>query len=165
MITLLNGAAAFLRRGDKFLLLKRADNRKFAPGLWGGVGGKFENGELNDPHAACLREILEETGIASMEIENLRLRYIILRRKGDVIWQSYIYFGETNAEPSIVTDEGTLHWVPQEELLNRTFTATFTHMLRHYLAHQDEERVTVGAATNVNGECVINWTAVEDFDH
>jgi 8-oxo-dGTP diphosphatase len=164
MITLLNGAAAFLRRGDDFLLLKRADDRKFAPGLWGGVGGKFESGELNDPQAACLREIYEETGISAEDVHNLSLRYIIMRRKGDVIWQSYIYFGETDTEPSIDTDEGRLHWIPQEELMDRTFTVTFTQMLRHYLTHQYETRVTVGAAANVNGECVMNWTVVEDFD-
>jgi 8-oxo-dGTP diphosphatase len=163
MLTLLNGAAAFLRKGGCYLLMKRADNRSFAPGLWGGVGGKFEQGELNNPQTAVLREIREETGIVVNDIANLTLRYIIMRRNGDVIWQSYIYFGETNTEPSVVTDEGELHWIPEGELLKRPFTVTFTHMLRHYLAHKDEGRVTVGAAANVNGECVMRWTAIEDF--
>jgi 8-oxo-dGTP diphosphatase len=163
MITLLNGAAAFLRKGNDYLLLKRADNRNFAPGIWGGVGGKFEPGELNNPQAAILREIHEESGIVESDITNLTLRYILMHRKGDVIWQSYIYFGETNADPSVVTDEGTLHWIPEDELLNRQFTVTFTHMLRHYLAHKDEERVTVGAAENMGSECVMRWTVIDGF--
>jgi 8-oxo-dGTP diphosphatase len=81
MITLLNGAAAFLRKGNDYLLLKRADNRDFAPGLWGGVGGKFEPGELNNPQAAILREIREESGIAEGDINNLTLRYILMAAK------------------------------------------------------------------------------------
>jgi hypothetical protein len=36
-------------------------------------------------------------------------------------------------------------------------------MLQHYLAHKNEESVTVGAAENVNGECVMRWTVIEDF--
>jgi 8-oxo-dGTP diphosphatase len=163
MLTLLNGAAAFLRKGNEYLLMKRADNRDFAPGLWGGVGGKFEQGELNDPQSAILREIREETGIAESDIAGLKLRYILMRRKGDVIWQSYIYFGGTSAEPSVTTDEGELHWIPEDELMNRQYTVTFTHMLRYYLAHKDDERVTVGAAANAGGECVMRWTAIEDF--
>lgn len=35
-ITLTNGAAAFLRHGDKYLLMKRAPNRKVAPDVWSG---------------------------------------------------------------------------------------------------------------------------------
>lgn len=56
-IALANGAAAFLRHGDKYLLMKRAPNRKAAPDVWSGVGGHMECDELNDPQAACLREV------------------------------------------------------------------------------------------------------------
>ena len=109
MITLSNGAAAFLRRGNEYLLMKRADNRKVAPGVWSAVGGHMEYGELNDPQAACLREIEEETGITAAQIRNLTLRYVVMRRYRDVIRQTYIYFGETDAEPGVTTDEGKLH--------------------------------------------------------
>jgi 8-oxo-dGTP diphosphatase len=62
MINISNGAVAFLKRGDDYLLMKRADNRKIALGVWSAVGGKLEPYELNDPQAACLREVQEETG-------------------------------------------------------------------------------------------------------
>jgi 8-oxo-dGTP diphosphatase len=80
MINLSIGAAAFLKRGDEYLLMKRADNRKIAPGVWSAVGGKLETYELNDPQAACLREVQEETGITAVQIYNLKLRYVIVRR-------------------------------------------------------------------------------------
>jgi 8-oxo-dGTP diphosphatase len=164
MVNLSSSATAFLKRGDEYLLMKRAKNRKIAPGVWSSVGGKLETLELNDPQAACLREVEEETGITADKICNLTLRYIIVRRYRDTIRQTYIYFGETDAEPSITTDEGELYWIPQNELLNRTYTKTFSAMLEHYLTTPDTERVIVGVAENDNGNCRMVWSAIEDFE-
>jgi len=164
MITLSNGAAAFLRRGDEYLLMKRAPNRKVAPDVWSGVGGHMECGELNNPQATCLREIEEETGIVSAQIHDLTLRYIIIRRYGDTIRQTYVYFGETDAEYADKTDEGKLYWIHENELLNREYTATFAAMLRHYLTTPDAERVVVGVAENDGGKCRMVWAAIEDFE-
>jgi 8-oxo-dGTP diphosphatase len=163
-INLSNGAAAFLKRGDEYLLMKRADNRKIAPGVWSSVGGKLKTNELSDPQAACLREVQEETGITADHIRNLALRYVIVRRYRDTIRQTYVYFGETAAEPTVATDEGELFWIPESELLNRTYTATFTAMLAHYLTTPDAKRVIVGVAENDGGDCRMVWSAIEDFD-
>lgn len=163
-ITLSNGVAAFLRHSDKYLLMKRAPNRKIAPGVWSSVGGKMERNELNDPRAACLREVWEETGISAEQIRNLTLRYVILRRYRNTIRQTYIYFGETDAEPIITTDEGELHWIPASNLLNRTYTATFAAMLEHYLTTPDTERVIIGVAENDSGVCRMAWWAIEDYE-
>ena len=162
-ITLVNGAATFLQRGDAYLLMKRAPNRKIAPGVWSGVGGHMECAELNDPQAACLREVWEETGIAAEQIRNLSLRYVILRRQRDAIRQTYIYFGETDAKAVDKTDEGKLYWIPESDLLKRTYTATFQAMLEHYLTTPDE-RVVIGVAENDGGKCLMAWSAIEDFE-
>jgi 8-oxo-dGTP diphosphatase len=164
MITLSNGAAAFLRRGDEYLLMKRAPNRKVAPGVWSGVGGHTERDELNNPQATYLREIEEETGISVAQIHDLTLRYIIIRRYRDTMRQTYVYFGETDAEYTDKTDEGKLYWIHENELLNREYTATFAAMLRHYLTTPDTERVIVGVAENNGGKCGMVWSAVEDFN-
>lgn len=164
MIKLLNGAAAFLLRDGEYLLMKRAPGKAIAPGVWSGVGGKLEQWELNDPRAACLREVEEETGIPPAHIFDLGLRYVIVRRSRDTIRQTYVYFGSTDMDPTVATDEGELHWIPAGELLDRTYTQTFAHMLRHFVERPDAGRVIVGVAGNEDGACRMSWTAVEDFD-
>lgn len=61
------------------------------------------------------------------------------------------------------TDEGELHWVPESQLLERAYTATFQAMLAHYLA-TSEERVVIGTAENEGGRCRMVWAALEDFE-
>ena len=68
IITLTNGAAAFLKRKNEYLLMKRALNRKVAPNMWSSVGGHMENNEINAPQTACLRKIFEETGITAEQM-------------------------------------------------------------------------------------------------
>ena len=164
IIMLANGAAAFLKRNNEYLLMKRAPNRKVAPDVWSAVGGHMEDNEINDPQTACLREIFEETGICEKQILSLTLRYIIVRKYRDTIRQTYIYFGETDAEFVDKTDEGKLYWIPENELLDRSYTATFAAMLKHYLNTPDTERVIVGAAENDSGECRMIWSVLEDFN-
>jgi 8-oxo-dGTP diphosphatase len=164
MIKLLNGTAAFLKRDNQYLLMERSADREIAPGVWSGIGGKIEAHELNDPQTACMREIGEESGISAENIHGLTLRYIIMRRHRDTIRQTYVYFGETNAEPTISTNEGNLHWILESELLDRRYTATFQAMMNHYIQRPDTERVTVGVAENENGICRMVWSGIEDFE-
>jgi 8-oxo-dGTP diphosphatase len=165
LITLRSFATAFLRNNGRILLMKRADNRVFLPGIWCGVGGHMEPGEINNPYAACIREIREETGITASGIDPLELLYIIIRRSANEIRQNYIYFGETPQTEVIQTDEGQLFWIPEEELLNRRFSATFTAMLAHYTQRGEDDRaVYVGTAENDNGKLSMSWARCEDFD-
>ena len=46
--------------------------------------------------------------MSAEQIHALTLRYIIVRRFKDAIRQAYICFGETDAEPTVETDEGEL---------------------------------------------------------
>jgi 8-oxo-dGTP diphosphatase len=164
-IILQNSAVAFLKHEGCYLLMKRSPNRSIAPGLWSGVGGHIEPHELNDPKSACLREIYEETGIKKENIFNLELRYVIIRRAKDTLRQNYVYFGETDIAKVIDTDEGTLHWIDENELLNREFTKTFDAMMKHYIYYGGKEkRVIFGVAENSNGEPRMNWSVVEDFE-
>lgn len=103
-------AMIVLKHREMFLLLKRAK----APyaGHYLPVGGKLE--PFEDPHAAALRELEEETG----------LRLPALRYGGALTetspleynWHSYIYWAEIDwiAPPSC--PEGTLEWIPFDAL-------------------------------------------------
>ncbi|MGE5654953.1 MAG: NUDIX domain-containing protein [Bacillota bacterium] len=165
MIRLQHGAAAFLKRDGHYLLMKRSPERKIAPNVWSCVGGHMEPQELNDPLAACLREIHEETGISQDHIFNLELRYLIIRRAKDVIRQNYIYFGATDVSELTATNEGTLHWIPESELLDREFTQTFAAMLDHYIhTPAPQRRIVVGTAESRAGRLQMGWSTVEDFE-
>ena len=165
MITLRNGVAAFLHNNGNYLLMKRADNRKIAPGVWSGIGGHIEPHEINDPISACYREIEEESGITRDRISSLELLYIITRRSENEIRQSYIYFGETEQTELSQTDEGELFWIPCSELLEREYTKTFTAMLEHYIKRDDNDNsVYVGVADDDNSKLKMSWARCEDFE-
>lgn len=166
MIKLRTMATAFLTNSEDFLLMKRSMERKFGPGLWAGVGGHLEPREINDPRSACLREICEETSISENNILDLKLRYIILRRSKDEIRISYVYFGQTNVREFKNTDEGELFWISKNELFSRKFSIMNEMVLKHYLGSVDKvnQEVMVGTLNSVDGQPVMNWSAVQDWE-
>lgn len=111
-----------------------------------------------------MREINEETGMTPKNIENLILRYVIIRKHEDIIRQSYIYFGKTNTDKFIDTDEGTLYWVSKDNFGKKKYTATFMKMIQHYLSPMSDcNNVFIGTAESVDGNLKMCWAKVEDF--
>jgi len=166
MITLRNTATAFLQNNGRYLLSKRKQSCDVAPGLWTDVGGHLEPRELNDPRAACLREIEEEAGILRDRIESLELLYVIVRRRGNEIRQSYIYFGETTQENIAQNDEDSdLFWIDTRELQNRAYTKTFAAMMAHRASRRpDDSALYIGVADDNNGQFTIRWARCEDWE-
>ena len=75
-------AVAFLfNEEQEVLFLQKKQKDTFLAGFLVPIGGHIEGEEMNEPQKACLREIEEETGIKSEFIDNLALRYIVLRIK------------------------------------------------------------------------------------
>lgn len=163
MIQLRNVCTAFLKNGDDYLLMRRSDNRKIAPGYWYGVGGHLEPDEINQPHLACLREIFEETGIRESEIEGLQMKYIVLRRSHDEIVVNHFFFGQARTRTVIDSDEGTLSWVAEGEVLNRRFVETIRLTLVHYLDQgRQSDDVLVGVVDSEPAS-VIRWQPLHDW--
>jgi 8-oxo-dGTP diphosphatase len=156
-----NIATAFLMNGDDFLLMERSSTNKRMPGFWYGVGGHIEPEEINNPFAAVLREVYEETGLKENNLEGLYLQYILMRREGDETVINYIYFGKTNTKYVVQNDEGTLHWIQKKEVLNRKFFDVLKLALEHYFENGKNEDVMVGIMEKEEG---IKWTVLENMD-
>ncbi len=58
-----------LIRGDRVLLVKRAQSRAWYPGVWDFPGGHSKDGE--EPEETLLRELAEELGVVPTEYREL----------------------------------------------------------------------------------------------
>lgn len=132
MIVYRNITTAFLENGGSVLLMKRGSHKKIAPGYWFGVGGHMEPEEINHPYWACLREIKEETGITKDEIDELDLKYIVFNREDDEVVINHIFFGKINTNHVVANDEGTLRWIPRNQLLDRQLTPVLHEILSYH---------------------------------
>lgn len=130
-----NMASIYIEKDDKMLLLYRQGGRVVNDVWVGSAGGHFEEYELNDARACVLREMREELGITEKEIENLRLRYVTLRRSKGEIRQNYYFFADLKEDinEEFSSNEGISRWFPLSELpsLEMPFTSKF--VIEHYL--------------------------------
>lgn len=87
-------AVAFLfNEAQDVLFLQKRPAAVFSAGIWFPLGATLRT-RHNDPRIACLREIIEETGLTGQNIGGLTLRYMIYRlRAGQEISVQYIYMG------------------------------------------------------------------------
>ena len=107
----------YIDNGKEILLLHR--NKKpndIHVGKWIGVGGKLEKGET--PQECAVREIFEETGL---QVNKPVLKGIItfpdFTPHHD--WYTYVFKVTEFTGELIDCDEGTLEWVPYEQVLSR----------------------------------------------
>ena len=122
----------FLDRDGRFLLLHR--RRSPNAGMWNAIGGKIEPGE--DPFAACIREVGEETGLAISD-PTLRALLVITVRETDERWVIYVF--RAPAPPGEVTasEEGDLRWVDADEILSLRTPADLPVILPRILHGED----------------------------
>lgn len=112
------GTLAYVVRGDEVLMVHRTfrDGDQHL-GKYNGLGGKLEPGE--DIVAGIVRELHEEAGIDALDV----------RLRGTISWPGFGTGGEDwfgfifrvdafTGEPPAANEEGTLHWVPRDRLLD-----------------------------------------------
>jgi 8-oxo-dGTP diphosphatase len=110
--TVIPRTLCFITHGDDLLLMERARHKRAFPGMYNGIGGHIERNEA--PAASALREIREETGLT---VQNLTLRGISHIDSGQSIGiMLFIFTAESDSREVVANDEGTLHWVPLNEL-------------------------------------------------
>lgn len=123
----LNLIVVFNESLDKVLFCIRA--KEPYKGLYNFVGGQVEEGETNNE--AAYRELFEETGISSKDIE--------LEHFMDLNYYKYenniqVYYGILQHEVTLVEEKNKLEWVTiNEELLdNSKFAGNYNipHIIR-----------------------------------
>ncbi|MBB3109996.1 8-oxo-dGTP diphosphatase [Paenibacillus phyllosphaerae] len=158
-------AAAFLFHGTKILLMHKRGSRwqRQTVPFYSAIGGHLEPEELNDPYAACLREIEEETGLAASDLENLQLRYVLLRLKEDEIRQQFIYFGRVKHDQVVASDEGELGWHEIAELASLHSSHIHHAVLRHYQENPDQAHIYTGTMSIASdGQPIVHWQVLRD---
>lgn len=157
-----NMVSLYLMSGDRMLLLYRIGSRVFKSPCWCGIGGHFEKEELNDARAALLREVSEEIGLAEKDLEDLRLRYVTLRRKNGEIRQNYYFFAKMAAGATAWENcnEGVLEWVPFAEVCGRDMPYTAGYVVKHYLETGRQEETLYCGVADKQG---VRFAALEEF--
>lgn len=129
-----NMATVYIKSGDEMLMLYRVGSKVVEPS-WCGVGGHFEDEELNDSCAAVLREMNEEIGITENDIDNLTLKYLCIRRVKSELRLNYYFFADLKCSKERIEkcSEGELKWVKTEKLNSLKMPLTAQEMIKHYL--------------------------------
>ncbi|MCR2821259.1 NUDIX domain-containing protein [Lederbergia panacisoli] len=164
MISLRLMTTAYLFHGDSVLLIERSSQKSFIPGVWSGTGGHVEHNEYKDLESACLREIEEETGLLTNNLESLNLKYILLRQRKRELRQQFIYFGTTNTMQVEASDEGALHWIPCKRIFSRKMTDSNRLMLEHFFNNEKTDDIFVGTMYGEEREPKAHWTILSDWE-
>ena len=120
----------FVMNGEDVLLMKRAAHRRIFPNRYNGVGGHLERDE--DPLSGVQREIKEETGL---EVRDIQLRAIYNVDAGDSVGIVLFAFTAMSDTRQVAAgDEGTLHWVARDAIMELDLVADLPQLLPRILS-------------------------------
>ncbi len=103
----------YLHRGDKYLFLYRNKKKNdINGGKWIGIGGHIEPNETKE--LALKREVEEETGLL---IHSFKYRGDLIFINDDYEEIMYLYTSDDFSGELIECDEGELHWIEKNKIL------------------------------------------------
>lgn len=139
-----NMTSIYIINNNKMLLLYRIGSKVVKPS-WCGIGGHFEDCELNDPRACVLRETFEEIGVNENALVDIELKYITLCLFKDEVRQNYYFFANLKKE-LLLTEctEGILEWVEFGKVLERDMPYTAKAVLKHYFHEGKDTNLLYG---------------------
>ncbi len=104
----------YIEKDNKYLMLYR--NKKendLNEGKWIGIGGHIEKGET--PDMAMIREVKEETGL---DVISYKYRGLVHFASDDYQEVMYLYTVDSFKGELIECDEGTLEFIPKDNILS-----------------------------------------------
>lgn len=145
-----NMTSVFLCCEDKILLLYRQGSR-VVNNVWiGSAGGHFEPEELNDAQACVLRELKEELGILEDALQELHLKYVMLRHVNGEVRVNYFFFAglPDGIYMKLTSDEGTLQWFSLEEIKELEMPLSTKYAMEHYLKEGRFDKILYAGVVN-----------------
>ena len=126
----------FVRKDGKYLLLKRSDKKKFAPGVVHPFGGKLDNNE--NAFIGAQRELFEEAGI---NVENMRLEAVLLEitpvREMYNNWLIFHFSADYKSGEIIKTKEGEAIVLSEDEILKQNLFPSVRQVIKNILNPND----------------------------
>ncbi len=121
----------FVRHGDELLLMKRAAHKRIFPNRYNGLGGHIERDE--DPYSAARREVQEESGLLLTDLRLRALHHIDADSDTGIL----LFVFTATSPVRTITDaceEGDLHWVPADRVLDLDLVEDLPLILPRILA-------------------------------
>ena len=108
-----NTTLCYIERGGQYLMLHRVKKENdINKDKWIGIGGKFEDKE--SPEECLVREVREETGLTLTDYTYRGLVTFVSDRW--VTEYMHLFTARTDADPTVVCDEGDLEWVDKDKV-------------------------------------------------
>jgi 8-oxo-dGTP diphosphatase len=128
--TVIPRTLCFVTYGDDVLMMKRAEHRRVFPNRYNGLGGHIERDET--PLQGAIREIKEESGLDVTDIFLCGVHTIDTGENGGIL---LFTFKATAVSRDFVDigDEGTLHWINEQDVLSLDLVEDLPHVLPRVL--------------------------------
>lgn len=152
---------------ENALFLHKDKDSRFLPDRVVPIGGHLKQIELRSPLKACEREINEEASISSSQINNLYLKYIILRNRDDKELRiQYVFLGEIKNNTEFKSSkEGQILKIPIQKIFDYNTTYSTKCIINHYIKiGKYDSEVYIGTLFSNNASPNISWSIINDWE-